>query len=385
MRRASTILAPLALATVTLVSCLAVPAHASSSPPDPNVPGNPGFKDPFVVDVSQLPAATQQALALEEQFHPISNGEKSQLVQDSAWVARKRAYQVPVPWAGVVPGSGAGSKPQFHAQSNPRSSIGRPWPVAARLRSTSNGVLNSSITANVVEPLGSMSDGTAATDDAGQPYIDKNYWYYCGPGSSNVALYYWNLSASTTSYPAGTYNDGTAKTYWTSKAPYRSYTLYLAQNVNPPSYKTPGEITYDQYGTGTYAKDIRDALNWEASQHNSAKWSTFFYDYVPNNTSTTTDEQNFHDRIATDIAAGVPVIVEGDTYYLPEWAYVHVLHYITVIGYDDSAKTYTYTDTCGKVCGGGKDGGLNTIDQHRLFSLVMNDSYVGSGNGGYIW
>jgi len=63
----------------------------------------------------------------------------------------------------------------------------------------------------------------------------------------------------------------------------------------------------------------------------------------------------------------------------------YVLHCITVIGYDDSAKTYTYTDTCGKVCGGGKDGGLNTIDQHRLFSLVMNDSYIGSGNGGYIW
>lgn len=67
--------------------------------------------------------------------------------------------------------------------------------------------------------------------------------------------------------------------------------------------------------------------------------------------------------------------MEGDTYYLPEWAYVHVLHCITVIGYDDSAKIYTYTDTCGKVCGGGSplSWELPPPPYHRAFDSTHRE------------
>jgi len=146
----------------------------------------------------------------------------------------------------------------------------------------------------------------------------------------------------------------------------------------------------DGSNDGVYPTDLRDALNFEASgRSTNTNWSTYFYLLVKNNdvgspaSQEASDEQTFHDDVASDIGLGAPVVVEADTYYLPEWPYTHILHWITVIGYDDNAKTYT--DTCGKACGSSQDGGLNTIDQHRLFALAMNDQFMGNGNGGYIW
>ncbi len=222
-------------------------------------------------------------------------------------------------------------------------------------------------------------------------YTDANYWGYCGPGASDVALWYWNQFAN--NYPAGSYNDSVANTYWKSNAPYRSYLMYLAQNVNPPSYKSPGEITYKNGSNdGAYPVDVRDALNFEASGRSTGSgWSTYFYYLVKNSdvgstaTQETNDENTFHTDVTADMGSGAPVVVMADTYYLPEWPDVHILHWITIIGYNDTNHTYTYTDTCGTACGSAHNGGLNTIDQHRLFSLAMNDAFMGNGNGGYIW
>src|SRR5450759_2377102 len=45
--------------------------------------------------------------------------------------------------------------------------------------------LNTTWTGKVWEPQGS------GTDDAGNVYIDNNYWNFCGPGATAVALWYW--------------------------------------------------------------------------------------------------------------------------------------------------------------------------------------------------
>jgi len=386
LKHTYTLIASLALAAATF----GVTARVDASTPDPNVPGNPGFKDAGVVaSVSQLPIATQRAIAAQGLWRPVGFG-KSSLVQDPAWVARKEAHLIAVP--------AQGTSAVVLKRGNRAMILGRlgrlvqPNAIPMYGIAPSGNPLGDQITSGIVEPLGSMPDGSPAKDDAGHSYTDANYWGYCGPGSSNVALWYWNHFAN--GYPAGSYNDGVVNTYWTSNAPYRSYLMYLAQQVNPPSYKTPGEITYKSDGSndGTYPTDLRDALNFEASGRSTGTgWSTYFYDLVKNNdvnstpTQEAADEKTFHQDVASDISQGAPVVVEADTYYLPEWPYTHILHWITVIGYDDNAKTYTYTDTCGKACGSSQDGGLNTIDQHRLFSLAMNDQFMGNGNGGYIW
>src|SRR5665811_2016030 len=47
--------------------------------------------------------------------------------------------------------------------------------------------LDTTWTGKVWEPQGS------GTDDAGNVYTDNNYWNFCGPGATAVALWYWTI------------------------------------------------------------------------------------------------------------------------------------------------------------------------------------------------
>ncbi len=46
---------------------------------------------------------------------------------------------------------------------------------------------------------------------------------------------------------------------------------------------------------------------------------------------------------------------------------------MAIIGYNDTAGTYTYLDTCGKRCNGSgsaKNGSINTISQHNMYLAI---------------
>jgi hypothetical protein len=56
--------------------------------------------------------------------------------------------------------------------------------------------------------------------------------------------------------------------------------------------------------------------------------------------------------------------------HLPNWP-ANAPHSITIVGYDDTAGTYTYVDTCGPHCsGGGTAGSVYTVSQSTMYSLI---------------
>ena len=79
-----------------------------------------------------------------------------------------------------------------------------------------------------------------------------------------------------------------------------------------------------------------------------------------------------HSDIVSDIGGGHAVVVAVDTIHLPNWSR-SVKHAITVIGYDDINKTYTFVDTCGVRCNGSskaKNGGTWAIRQATLLTAI---------------
>ncbi len=248
------------------------------------------------------------------------------------------------------------------------------------------GMLDTSVVSLIVEPEG------VGTDDEGSSYTDKNYWNFCVPGAATVALYYVKPD-NVTAWPAGHFKepknapstipaDGT---YWESAdnasgypSVGRAYLMYLAMQVNPPSYTTPGITPFDSYPTpGAGATDLRNAMNWEASGH-AADWNNFHYTIVAGGALS---ESTLHHDVQVDIDGGYSIVVFVDTGYLPNWSR-SLGHAIAVVGYDDSAHTYSYADTCGKPCNGSpnsKNGGINTIDQPSLFNAIV------ANGAGYVW
>ena len=242
------------------------------------------------------------------------------------------------------------------------------------------GMLDTTVVAQIVEPEG------GGKDDASQSYTDKNYWNFCMPGAVTVALYYF-LPGNVTGWPAGDFKEPSnapstipaAGTYWKASEAVngyhtygRAYLMYVAEQVKPPSYTAPGMVSFASYPTtGANLVDARDALNWEASKHSSS-YASFFYSIV---SSTGLTKAKLHADIKATIDGGHAVVVAADTGYLPNWSR-SLSHAITVVGYDDAAVTYKYTDTCGVHCNGSskaKNGGVWTIAQTTLYDAIEAD------------
>lgn len=242
------------------------------------------------------------------------------------------------------------------------------------------GMLDTSIVSQIVEPEG---DGQ---DDANQSFTDKNYWNFCMPGAVTVALYYFH-PANVISWPAANFKEPSnspstipsAGTYWKSDEKVngyhtygRAYLMYLAEQVKPPTYAVAGIASFTSYPTtGANLVDARDALNWEASAH-ASNYHSFFYSIV---SATGLSALTLHGDIKKTIDSGHAVVAAANTGYLPNWSR-SLSHAITIVGYDDIATTYKYTDTCGVHCNGSgkaKNGGVWTIAQSALFDAITSD------------
>jgi hypothetical protein len=248
--------------------------------------------------------------------------------------------------------------------------------------------LNSSVTQYVVEPEGSDKDDNSPR----LSFTDGNYWNFCTAGAVAATMWYWN-STYVTGTAANSYIEPTSastrvSTYWTSSdydggsnyyyTEGRNYLMYIAENVSPPSFSTAGEVTFS--GSNVYGTlvDMRDALNWEASGRNTGTWSTYFYATL---LAGSLSQTSLHNDIVVDTSYyNAPVVVITKTSGLsPNWSNGTVIHAVSVIGYDDTAQTYTYLDTCGKNCGASQNGGIYTVDQTTLYNGIQA---AGSTTGG---
>ncbi len=293
---------------------------------------------------------------------PLSES-KSTAAQDPDWLSLKNAGRI---------GLDANRKPVVLA-SAPTTPAG-----------SGAGLLSDSVTGWVVEPQGNLYDDHHAA------FSDLNYWNFCAAGSAATALYYWKPS-NLTSWPAGNfkepYGPHVSTTYWKSAdtgsssdtsngyaTKGRAYLMYLAEQVKPPTYASAGIVNFTYYKThGGTITDVRDALNWEASGH-ASNWQSYFYAF-----GRPTESQLHSDIVSDIVVAGVPVVASVDTKYLPNWSQ-SLDHAITIIGYDDFAGTYTYLDTCGRLCNGSaaaQNGGSNQISQHNLYLAVSSSKAEG--------
>lgn len=246
---------------------------------------------------------------------------------------------------------------------------------------------STSVTQYVIEPEGSDYDDNSPR----VWYVDGNYWNFCTAGAVAASMWYWR-STNVTAWPAGSFIEPTGaatrvSTYWNSSdydgnspnyfTQGRNYIMYIAEQVNPPSYTSPGEIDFSSV-TGNLV-DMRDAINWEASGH-GGNWATYFYYVV---TAGSLTSSSLHTDIVSDVNSYLaPVIVITKTSALPNWANGNVIHAISIIGYDDTAGTYTYLDTCGKRCGSNSDGGVYTVNQTALYNGIQA---AGSTIGGIVY
>jgi hypothetical protein len=311
------------------------------------------------------------------------------LKQPTDWVRAKRAHQVRrIHGAGTVI---APIAPGARRISAPPASL----------------TLPSKVTAQFIEPLG------VGQDDSGKRYVDVNYWNICAAGAATAAAAYFlddptDLSG-TFREPYGPF---AISTQWDAadtdsvggfRAQARAYMLYMAEAVKPPSFDRPGIDNFDTYPTlGGAPQSVRDALNWELSSHNKGgHWATYFY-FIQENSGPAFSPNRMNADIVADIAgSGAAVIANVDADYLPNWPDLAkpLHHAIVIIGYDNDADTYTYLDTCGRLCGSKTDGGTHVISQAKLFKAVQmvgrvdSDGYLiakADGTprypiGAYIW
>ena len=237
-------------------------------------------------------------------------------------------------------------------------------------------------------------------DDKGVAYTDYNYSLFCGAGTAAVVLYYWPATKSAVTTKAGTFQEpvdlGTnrfAKTYWkaTDTGGYgRGMILYLAESLWPTPdrnqywWPQPGLMMWAAHPPSTNVQNLVDGINWEAS---GGTRLNYFYVVVFASDLTAAA---LLDHVHADIAMGVPVVIAARTSdgknSLPFWSVKPtksaVNHFVTVVGYDDAAKTYSVMDTCGKTCNDRNlRSGVRTMSQAGLFSLIRAES----DNDGIMW
>ncbi|HUS33579.1 MAG TPA: hypothetical protein VMZ53_33985, partial [Kofleriaceae bacterium] len=225
---------------------------------------------------------------------------------------------------------------------------------------------------HIVEPPGS------GVDDKGTSYTDQNYWNFCAPGAVTALLSYFTTDVKT--WAAATfaepYGPHVSHTYWNSndttsgyQALGRAYLMHIAMQSKPPSFTNAGLAHFASYPTtGANLSDSRDVLNWEASRH-STSYKTFFYAVVPTSGLTSS---RLHSDITHDIYGGHAVLAAVDTDFLPNWNR-SLGHSIAIVGYDDTAGTYTFIDTCGKRCNGSAqatNGGVWKVSQTNMFKAI---------------
>ena len=101
----------------------------------------------------------------------------------------------------------------------------------------------------------------------------------------------------------------------------RAYMLFMAMQVQPPSFDRPGIDDFSTYPTlGGSPQGIRDAVNWEISGHlRGGRWATYFYFTEENSGPAFTPDQMNADIVADIAGSGAPVIVAVDADYLPNW------------------------------------------------------------------
>lgn len=111
--------------------------------------------------------------------------------------------------------------------------------------------------------------------------------------------------------------------------------MYIAEQVDPPSYSSAAQVTSNGSSVGGTLVDMRDAMNWEASGH-ASNFSGYFYYVV---TSVNLTQSTLHSDIVGDIAGySKPVLVITKTSGLsPNCSNGTVLHAISVIGYEGTA------------------------------------------------
>jgi hypothetical protein len=250
-------------------------------------------------------------------------------------------------------------------------------------------------------------------DDRDKSYVDSNYWNICSAGAATVAASYFIPDPFQMSgafhEPYGPFSittrwdeqDVDANLGFDARA--RAYMLFMAMNVDPPSFDRPGIDDFSTYPTrGGSPQAIRDAINWEISDHaGGGRWITWFYFTEPNTGLGFTADKFNADVVADVWGSGAPVIVAVDADFLPNWPdLTRPLHHaITIVGYDNADNTYTYLDTCGRQCGSTTNGGTHEIAQKKLFKAMQMVGRVGDDgqtilradgtprypNGGYIW
>ncbi len=238
------------------------------------------------------------------------------------------------------------------------------------------------------------------TDDKGVAYTDYNYALFCGAGAAAVTLYYWPATRPAVTTRAGYFaepvNLGTnryARTYWKAQdsGGYgRGMIMHLAVSQwpvpdrNQSWWPRPGLMNWDAHPPSTYVQNLVDGINWEASGQTRLN---FFYVIAPASRLTAAA---LHDHVRADITLGVPVVIAARTsdgkYSLPFWrvksAKSAVNHFVTVVGYDDKAGTYTVMDTCGTTCNDRNlRAGARTMSQAALFALIQAES----DDDGIIW
>ena len=254
--------------------------------------------------------------------------------------------------------------------------------------------LNTSWTGLIQEPP------RTGKDDRGVAYTDYNYTLWCGPGTAAVVLYYWPASWSAVITKSGTFKEPVnvganryASTYWGAESPGgygRGMIMYLAEVEWPTPdqglswWSQPGLMRWSDRPPSTYVENLVDGINWEASGR-----SRLDYFYVIVRASELTAAA-LADHIHADINMSVPVVIAArtsdGTNALPYWSVKStrsaVNHFVTVVGYDDTAGTYAVMDTCGTACNDGSvRAGVRNISQAALFALIQAES----DNDGIMW
>ena len=252
-------------------------------------------------------------------------------------------------------------------------------------------VLDTSVSGLIVEQRGDLYD------DLHHLYGDRNYWNFCAAGAATVATYYWTFGFPAAGYFTEPYGPHTSTTYWRSSdtgtssdtsngygTNGRNYVIYMAEKVLPPTFGRPGIDNFDSYPTtGGSLPDMRDAVNWESTNH-SPDWETVGWYTVHSGAGTQTELVN---NVKTDVFwNSTPVIASVHTYvssslHLPNWT-ANANHAITIVGYNDTTSTFTYLDTCGKNCNvssGNHNGGTYTVSYSTMYQLIKDQGY------GYVW
>jgi hypothetical protein len=259
-------------------------------------------------------------------------------------------------------------------------------PGAAPLAAPSSWTLGLTYSPYVVEPEGS------ANDDTGKAYTDGNFWLLCGAGGGTVALGYWgNPLSRMQSWPTSPVTDPylNVTTTWKAsandwkygyKTNFRGFLMYMAFTVFTTGMQQHGVFN----GSSTLLDQLRMAINWEASDHNTNPYAYFYAVQWANGTRWS--QAQLHADVVYDIYTNrVPTVVDVNTSYLPAWTHGGVGHTVTVVGYNDAAGgTYTYIDTCGTRCAWNSpyiyNGGHEyTITQAQLFNAIK---YL---PGGYLY